>query len=386
MPSPGPDPRPASGVGPGHPRRQRRQRGLHGADLLRPDDLEAGRLGRARDRTPIARMARALREYQVLGIRTTIPFFLWLMRAARVLARAVTTRPTSIACSSIAQGRVVQRADARRRGARVDRGRARRVPARDAAGRAVASAGRMRQRAGSERRAARRCADDVRRRGQRPQPDGLGRARRAGPLPGRSSTASRTWSTRCASAASDCRCCSTATTGSSREVQVARRRDRGEMLVTPRWPDGRCTVDGRRTAGGRACGRRRRACRAASRRVVAPMPAASSESWSSPGDEVAARQAVVVVEAMKMENELRSPKAGRVKEVAVSAGTPVEAGRVLVRDRIDLRRATTMPDEPQTAGTGASRCDAASRRRRRKRRSGAWRRPPARAAGCSSSP
>jgi acetyl-CoA carboxylase biotin carboxylase subunit len=28
----------------------------------------------------IARMARALREYQVLGIRTTIPFFLWLMR------------------------------------------------------------------------------------------------------------------------------------------------------------------------------------------------------------------------------------------------------------------------------------------------------------------
>ena len=28
----------------------------------------------------IARMARALREYQVLGIRTTIPFFQWLMR------------------------------------------------------------------------------------------------------------------------------------------------------------------------------------------------------------------------------------------------------------------------------------------------------------------
>jgi acetyl-CoA carboxylase biotin carboxylase subunit len=27
----------------------------------------------------IARMTRALREYQVLGIRTTIPFFLWLM-------------------------------------------------------------------------------------------------------------------------------------------------------------------------------------------------------------------------------------------------------------------------------------------------------------------
>jgi biotin carboxyl carrier protein len=33
---------------------------------------------------------------------------------------------------------------------------------------------------------------------------------------------------------------------------------------------------------------------------------------------------------MKMENELRSPKAGRVKEVPVSAGMSVEAGRTLV--------------------------------------------------------
>jgi biotin carboxyl carrier protein len=50
----------------------------------------------------------------------------------------------------------------------------------------------------------------------------------------------------------------------------------------------------------------------------------------NPGDEVVARQSVVVVEAMKMENELRSPKAGRVKNVQVAAGTSVEAGRVLV--------------------------------------------------------
>jgi acetyl-CoA carboxylase biotin carboxylase subunit len=34
----------------------------------------------------IARMTRALREYQVLGIRTTIPFFLWLMRQPEYLA------------------------------------------------------------------------------------------------------------------------------------------------------------------------------------------------------------------------------------------------------------------------------------------------------------
>jgi biotin carboxyl carrier protein len=39
---------------------------------------------------------------------------------------------------------------------------------------------------------------------------------------------------------------------------------------------------------------------------------------------------VVVVEAMKMENELRSPKGGTVREVSVTPGTSVEAGRVLV--------------------------------------------------------
>jgi biotin carboxyl carrier protein len=49
-----------------------------------------------------------------------------------------------------------------------------------------------------------------------------------------------------------------------------------------------------------------------------------------PGDRIAARQGVIVVEAMKMENELRSPKAGKVKEVTVSPGTSVEAGRILV--------------------------------------------------------
>jgi biotin carboxyl carrier protein len=39
---------------------------------------------------------------------------------------------------------------------------------------------------------------------------------------------------------------------------------------------------------------------------------------------------VVVVEAMKMENELRAPKAGRVTDVAVTPGMSVDMGRVLV--------------------------------------------------------
>ncbi|TAK17500.1 MAG: biotin/lipoyl-binding protein [Acidobacteria bacterium] len=48
------------------------------------------------------------------------------------------------------------------------------------------------------------------------------------------------------------------------------------------------------------------------------------------GDEVELRQGVVVVEAMKMENELGAPKAGRVKDIAVAEGQSVEAGRVLL--------------------------------------------------------
>jgi biotin carboxyl carrier protein len=49
-----------------------------------------------------------------------------------------------------------------------------------------------------------------------------------------------------------------------------------------------------------------------------------------PGDQVEARQGLVVIEAMKMENELRSPKAGTIKDVAVAEGDSVVAGRLLV--------------------------------------------------------
>jgi biotin carboxyl carrier protein len=45
---------------------------------------------------------------------------------------------------------------------------------------------------------------------------------------------------------------------------------------------------------------------------------------------VVARQPLVVVEAMKMENELRAPRGGTVTEVRVSEGSSVEANTVLV--------------------------------------------------------
>lgn len=65
-------------------------------------------------------------------------------------------------------------------------------------------------------------------------------------------------------------------------------------------------------------------------RVTAPMPGKIVRVLVVVGDEVTAKQALVVVEAMKMENELAVPRAGRVKEVLVAEGESVEAGRLLV--------------------------------------------------------
>ena len=47
------------------------------------------------------------------------------------------------------------------------------------------------------------------------------------------------------------------------------------------------------------------------------------------GSEVEAGQAVIVIEAMKMQNELKSPRKGILKKLSVAEGAAVEAGQVL---------------------------------------------------------
>ena len=64
--------------------------------------------------------------------------------------------------------------------------------------------------------------------------------------------------------------------------------------------------------------------------IKAPMPGLVRGVVVNVGDNVAAKQGVVILEAMKMENELRTPRAGIVKEVRVKAGDKVEQGQVLV--------------------------------------------------------
>ena len=64
--------------------------------------------------------------------------------------------------------------------------------------------------------------------------------------------------------------------------------------------------------------------------VVAPMPGLIVRVNVAAGDTVQAGQGVVVMEAMKMENELRASASGTVKSVHVVAGTAVEKGALLV--------------------------------------------------------
>ena len=66
------------------------------------------------------------------------------------------------------------------------------------------------------------------------------------------------------------------------------------------------------------------------RSIVSPMPGRIVRVLVREGDVVAAQQGLVVVEAMKMENELRAPRAGQVSAVKVVEGMSVEAKTVLV--------------------------------------------------------
>jgi biotin carboxyl carrier protein len=112
-----------------------------------------------------------------------------------------------------------------------------------------------------------------------------------------------------------------------RVVDVAvTERPRGDMLVELPHVTIAALVDGRRFRSGDAIG-----ADAGAGHVVAPMPGRVVRVLVAAGDEVSARQGLVVVEAMKMENELTASRAGRVAEVTVVEGQSVEAGLLLIR-------------------------------------------------------
>lgn len=65
------------------------------------------------------------------------------------------------------------------------------------------------------------------------------------------------------------------------------------------------------------------------RKITAPMPGKVVRILAAEGAEVELGQGVIVIEAMKMQNELKAPKAGKVQKVLAAEGTAVNAGDAL---------------------------------------------------------
>ena len=78
-------------------------------------------------------------------------------------------------------------------------------------------------------------------------------------------------------------------------------------------------------------GRRQGAFEAEGRQqITAPMPGKVVRLLVKQGDSVEAGQGLLVVEAMKMQNEIRSPKSGKIEKLFAQEGQPVNAGEVLL--------------------------------------------------------
>jgi len=109
-----------------------------------------------------------------------------------------------------------------------------------------------------------------------------------------------------------------------------------EIRIAPN-PDGSLTIqDGpnefkAEVADPRAWrGRKHGAVEAEGRQqIVAPMPGKVIRLLVKPGDKVEAGQGLLVVEAMKMQNEVKSPKTGTVEKLQAKEGQPVNAGDIL---------------------------------------------------------
>jgi biotin carboxyl carrier protein len=110
------------------------------------------------------------------------------------------------------------------------------------------------------------------------------------------------------------------------EIEVDNTEDEYRVLVDGRTYhvnliDERRVLTGGAAAGSQLHGRQN---------VSVPMPGKVIAVLVSAGDKVEKGQGLVIVEAMKMENEVHSPIAGEIREIKVNPGDTVEGGAVLV--------------------------------------------------------
>jgi len=111
------------------------------------------------------------------------------------------------------------------------------------------------------------------------------------------------------------------------EVAVTPDAASGQLVVTVGGVPVAVALNGRRRWGRKAEGG---ASGSGPQRVAASMPGKIVRVLVKAGDAVRARQPLVVVEAMKMENEMRAGRDGTVAEVHAREGHSVEAGALLL--------------------------------------------------------
>jgi len=113
---------------------------------------------------------------------------------------------------------------------------------------------------------------------------------------------------------------------SSREITVASDSASGQLIVGVGAVPLSVTVNGRRRWGRKDEG----GSGGGPQHVIAPMPGKIVRLLATPGAAVHARQPLIVIEAMKMENELRATRPGVVRQLLVHEGQSVDAGALLL--------------------------------------------------------
>jgi len=113
----------------------------------------------------------------------------------------------------------------------------------------------------------------------------------------------------------------------SKEVSIAADPVGGQLGVHVGATPVTVTLNGRRRWGRKDEGA---GTASGPQRLVAPMPGKVVRVLVKSGDPVTVRQPVVVVEAMKMENELRASREGTIAEVHAREGMSVDAGALLI--------------------------------------------------------
>ena len=113
--------------------------------------------------------------------------------------------------------------------------------------------------------------------------------------------------------------------GESYEVRIAPKPD-GTLIVSTSTEEFVCEVADPRAWRGRRHGTVEAEGR---QQISAPMPGKVVRVLVNEGNPVEVGQGIIVVEAMKMQNEIRSPKSGRVEKILVKEGQAVNAGDIL---------------------------------------------------------